>query len=130
MVSSKWMARCLGIVVNVCASFYQLPSSVVKSESSSSASSKSSDAAALDQLTRRSLYPPTTGERSARVRSGWPLHQRLNKMAEVFRELSHKMTGAAKPSEEAGRTQAYQRPKRGWWSSGLPKAGFCWLGIA
>ena len=95
------MARCLGMVVNACASFYQLlPSSVVKSESSSSASSKSSDAAALDQLTGGAFTAPTTGERSARVREWLASSPTPEQMAEVFRELSHRDKGAAKPLKE------------------------------
>ena len=95
------MARCLGMVVNVYASFYQtLPSSVVKSESSSSASSKTSDAAALDQLTGGAFTAPTTGERSARVREWLASSPTPEQMAEVFRELSHRDKGAAKPLKE------------------------------
>lgn len=95
------MARCLGMAAIARASFFNLlPSSVVKSESSSSASSKSSDAAALDQLTGGAFTAPTTGERSARVREWLATSPSPEQMAEVFRELSHRDKGAAKPLKE------------------------------
>lgn len=72
----------------------------MKSESSSSASSKSSDAAALDQLTGGAFTAPTTGERSARVREWLASSPTPEQMAEVFRELSHRDKGAAKPLKE------------------------------
>lgn len=95
------MARCLGMAAIARASFFNLlPSSVVKSESSSSASSKSSDAVALDQLTGGAFTAPTTGERSARVREWLATSPSPEQMAEVFRELSHRDKGAAKPLKE------------------------------
>lgn len=77
-----------------------LPSSVVKSESSSSPASKSADTVALDQLTGGAFTAPTTGERAARVREWLATSPSPEQMAEVFRELSHRDKGASKPLKE------------------------------
>ncbi len=72
----------------------------MKSESSSPAPSKSSDVAALDQLTGGAFTAPTTGERTARVRDWLATSPSADAMADVFRELSHRDKGAAKPLKE------------------------------
>lgn len=72
----------------------------MKSESSSPAPSKSSDAVALDQLTGGAFTAPTTGERTARVRDWLATSPSADAMAEVYRELSHRDKGAAKPLKE------------------------------
>ena len=60
----------------------------------------SADLAQLDALTGGVFSAPTSGERAARLRE-WlatePAHEQLN---DVFRELSHRDKGAAKPLKD------------------------------
>ena len=78
---------------------YQL-SCVVKNESPISAGVKSPDTSLLDRLTGGAFSAPTTGERSARVREWLATDPSPEQMADVFREMSHRDKGAAKPLKE------------------------------
>lgn len=72
----------------------------MKNESSISVGTKSLDASVLDRLTGGAFSAPTTGERSARVREWLLSEPSPEQMADVFRELSHRDKGAAKPLKE------------------------------
>lgn len=58
------------------------------------------DTAALDTLTGGAFSAPTSGERAARVRDWLASGPTPEAMADVFRELSHRDKGAAKPLKE------------------------------
>lgn len=62
--------------------------------------SKSHDTQALDALTKGAFSAPTSGERAARVREWLAGAPSAEQMQEVFRELSIKDKGAAKPLRE------------------------------
>lgn len=72
----------------------------MKNENPISAGAKSLDTSALDQLTGGAFSAPTAGERSARVREWLASDPSPEQMADVFRELSHRDKGAAKPLKE------------------------------
>lgn len=72
----------------------------MKNESSTPAGAKSLDTSLLDRLTGGAFSAPTTGERSARVREWLLSDPSPEQMADVFRELSHRDKGAAKPLKE------------------------------
>jgi len=72
----------------------------VKNETPISAGVKSMDASSLDRLTGGAFTAPTTGERSARIREWLASEPAPELMAEVFRELSQRDKGAAKPLKE------------------------------
>lgn len=72
----------------------------MKPASSSSAASKSTDVASLDHLTGGAFTAPTTGERAARIREWLATSPSPEVMADVFKELSHRDKGAAKPLKE------------------------------
>lgn len=72
----------------------------MKNESPISAGVKSSDTSLLDRLTGGAFTAPTTGERSARIREWLATDPSAEQMADVFRELSHRDKGAAKPLKE------------------------------
>jgi len=72
----------------------------VKNESPMPASAKSPDTSTLDRLTGGAFSAPTTGERSARVRDWLATDPTTEQMTDVFRELSHRDKGAAKPLKE------------------------------
>lgn len=80
--------------------FIHLQSLVVKTDRLSPTASKAADTAALDQLTGGAFTAPTTGERAARVREWLLTSPAPEAMAEVFKELSHRDKGAAKPLKE------------------------------
>jgi ATP-dependent RNA helicase SUPV3L1/SUV3 len=61
---------------------------------------KSHDTQALDALTKGAFSAPTSGERAARVREWLAQEPSPEQMQEVFRELSIKDKGAAKPLRE------------------------------
>jgi ATP-dependent RNA helicase SUPV3L1/SUV3 len=61
---------------------------------------KSHDTQALDALTKGAFSAPTSGERAARVREWLSSEPTPEQMQEVFRELSIKDKGAAKPLRE------------------------------
>jgi ATP-dependent RNA helicase SUPV3L1/SUV3 len=61
---------------------------------------KSHDTQALDALTNGAFSAPTSGERAARVREWLNSEPTPEQMQEVFRELSIKDKGAAKPLRE------------------------------
>lgn len=54
----------------------------------------------LDALTGGAFSAPTSGERAARVRDWLATSPALEQMNEVFKELSHRDRGAAKPLKE------------------------------
>ncbi len=54
----------------------------------------------MDQLTGGAFTAPTTGERTARVRDWLATSPSTDLMADVFRELSHRDKGAARPLKE------------------------------
>ncbi len=64
------------------------------------ASASSLDAAALDRLTGGAFTAPTASERAARVRSWLASEPSLEHLQEVYKELSAKDKGAAKPLRE------------------------------
>ena len=59
-------------------------------------SDKSSDIRQLDELTKGAFTAPTSGERAARVREWLATSPSIEKIAEVFKELSGRDKGAAK----------------------------------
>ncbi|TFZ08719.1 DUF349 domain-containing protein [Ramlibacter humi] len=61
---------------------------------------KSPDTQALDALTGGAFSAPTSGERAARVREWLASNPSAEQMQEVFRELSARDKGAAKPLRE------------------------------
>ena len=64
------------------------------------ASASTMDAAALDRLTGGALTAPTASERAARVRDWLTSEPSLEHLQEVYKELSAKDKGAAKPLRE------------------------------
>jgi ATP-dependent RNA helicase SUPV3L1/SUV3 len=70
------------------------------SPSSSAPSSPTPDVAQLDALTGGVFTAPTSGERAARLRDWLATQPSHDWMLEVFRELSHRDKGAAKPLKE------------------------------
>lgn len=54
----------------------------------------------LDTLTAGAFSAPTSGERTARIRAWLETQPSLDQMNEVFKELSHRDRGAAKPLKE------------------------------
>lgn len=63
-------------------------------------SSKHSDLSTLDALTRGVFSAPTSGERASRLRDWLATDPSTEQMQEVFRELSHRDKGAARPLRE------------------------------
>ena len=61
---------------------------------------KSSDTHTLDELTGGAFSAPTSGERSARIRDWLATNPSAEQMQEVFRELSLRDKGAARPLRE------------------------------
>ena len=61
---------------------------------------KPGDTRALDELTRGAFSAPTSGERSARVREWLATDPPTEQLQEVFRELSARDKGAARPLRE------------------------------
>lgn len=72
----------------------------MKSDRPTSAATQTLDVPALDQLTGGAFTAPTTGERTARVREWLSTSPSQELMADVFRELSHRDKGAARPLKE------------------------------
>jgi ATP-dependent RNA helicase SUPV3L1/SUV3 len=72
----------------------------VKNENPISAGVKFMDASSLDRLTGGAFTAPTTSERSARIREWLATDPNAEQMADVFRELSQRDKGAAKPLKE------------------------------
>ena len=72
----------------------------VKSDRPTSAAAQTLDVPAMDQLTGGAFTAPTTGERTARVRDWLATSPSPELMADVFRELSHRDKGAARPLKE------------------------------
>jgi ATP-dependent RNA helicase SUPV3L1/SUV3 len=66
----------------------------------SSASARHPDLASLDALTQGAFTAPTSGERSARIRAWLATDPSAEAMQDVFRELSARDKGAAKPVRE------------------------------
>ncbi len=64
------------------------------------ASAKSPDTQALDALTGGAFSAPTSGERTARVREWLATQPPVEQLQDVFRELSGRDKGAAKPLRE------------------------------
>jgi ATP-dependent RNA helicase SUPV3L1/SUV3 len=54
----------------------------------------------LDAITGGAFSAPTSGERAARLREWLATNPALEQMNEVFKELSHRDRGAAKPLKE------------------------------
>ncbi|MDD2727643.1 DUF349 domain-containing protein [Malikia sp.] len=63
-------------------------------------SSKPADLPQLDALTGGAFTAPTSGERAARLREWLASEPSIDRMAEVYRELSHRDKGAAKALKE------------------------------
>ena len=61
---------------------------------------KSSEAHALDGLTGGAFSAPTSGERAARIRNWLATDPTPEQMAEVYKDLSNRDKGAAKPLKE------------------------------
>ncbi len=61
---------------------------------------KRNDSPSLDALTGGAFSAPTSGERAARVREWLAIEPSVQQMQEVFKELSVKDKGAAKPLRE------------------------------
>ena len=72
----------------------------MKSDRPTSAAAQTLDVTAMDQLTGGAFTAPTTGERTARVRDWLATSPSPELMADVFRELSHRDKGAARPLKE------------------------------
>lgn len=72
----------------------------MKSDRPTSPSAQTLDVPAMDQLTGGAFTAPTTGERAARVREWLATSPSAELMADVFRELSHRDKGAARPLKE------------------------------
>ena len=72
----------------------------MKSDRSSASNAPALDVPALDQLTGGAFSAPTTGERTARIREWLVTSPSHELMADVFRELSHRDKGAARPLKE------------------------------
>jgi ATP-dependent RNA helicase SUPV3L1/SUV3 len=72
----------------------------VNSAQTNSSSAKSADTQALDALTGGVFSAATSGDRAARVREWLATDPSPERMAEVFKELSHRDKGAAKPLRE------------------------------
>lgn len=72
----------------------------MKSDRPTSAAAQTLDVPAMDQLTGGAFTAPTTGERTARVREWLATSPSPELMADVFRELSHRDKGAARPLKE------------------------------
>ncbi len=66
----------------------------------SQARAKAADVQALDALTGGAFSAPTSGERAARIRAWMAGDPPAEQLAEVFRELSNRDKGAAKPLRE------------------------------
>ncbi len=69
-------------------------------KSADKSADKSSDIRQLDELTKGAFTAPTSGERAARVREWLASEPGIEKIAEVFKELSGRDKGAAKPLRE------------------------------
>lgn len=65
-----------------------------------SSTSSSANAHPLDAATGGAFSAPTSGERAARIREWLLTEPALEQMNEVFKELSHRDRGAAKPLKE------------------------------
>ena len=63
-------------------------------------SSKSHEAHPLDGLTGGAFSAPTSGERTARIRTWLATEPSAEKMAEVYKDLANRDKGAAKPLKE------------------------------
>ncbi len=63
-------------------------------------SAKATAAHPLDELTGGAFSAPTSGERTAKIRDWLASNPSPEKMQEVFKELSHRDKGAAKPLRE------------------------------
>jgi len=72
----------------------------VNSAQTNSSSAKTADTQALDALTGGVFSAATSGDRAARVREWLATDPAPERMAEVFKELSHRDKGAAKPLRE------------------------------
>ena len=72
----------------------------VNTASSNSSPAKSVDTQALDALTGGVFSAATSGDRAARVREWLATDPSPDRMAEVFKELSHRDKGATKPLRE------------------------------
>ncbi len=68
--------------------------------SDSSVQPRAADASALDTLTGGALSAPTSGERAARIRQWLASEPSPEQLTDVFRELSHRDKGAARPVRE------------------------------
>ncbi|MDR2852202.1 MAG: DUF349 domain-containing protein [Burkholderiaceae bacterium] len=74
-----------------------------------SSSSKSHDLQALDALTGGAFTAPTSSERAQRIRDWLARHPPVEQLQEVFRELSGRDKGAARPVRE--RLDEFKRAK-------------------
>ena len=86
-------------------SLFSLRKSPPQSNSSDSAANppaaaKPAGAHPLDALTGGAFSAPTSGERAARLREWLVTEPALEQMNEVFKEMSHRDRGAAKPLKE------------------------------
>lgn len=86
-------------------SLFSLRNSLPQSKAPESAAntpapSKAPTAHPLDAMTGGAFTAPTSGERAARIREWLSTSPSLEHMNEVFKELSHRDRGAAKPLKE------------------------------
>ena len=72
----------------------------VNSAQTNPSTAKTADTQALDALTGGVFSAATSGDRAARVREWLATDPSPERMAEVFKELSHRDKGAAKPLRE------------------------------
>ncbi|WP_342130624.1 DUF349 domain-containing protein [Hydrogenophaga sp. OTU3427] len=72
----------------------------MNSAQTNSSTAKTADTQALDALTGGVFSAATSGDRAARVREWLATDPSSERMAEVFKELSHRDKGAAKPLRE------------------------------
>ena len=78
------------------------------------------DASLLDRLTGGAFTAPTTSERSARIQEWLATDPAPEQMADVFRELSQRDKGAAKPLKEKmddNKRQKAQESVAGEWAA-------------
>ena len=72
----------------------------MKNDSITSTNAKPIDVSTLDALTGGAFTAPTSGERTARIKEWLVGNPSPEQLADVFKELSHRDKGAAKPVKE------------------------------
>ena len=97
-------------------------------------SPKSDDIRKLDEMTEGAFSAPTSGERATRIRA-WLSHDPAQElMQQVFRELSSRDKGAARPLrerlDELRRARAQGLLADDWYARGQELLGLAKLNIA